>query len=88
MEIVLPPELAALVQHQIASGNYQSPLEVIAAGVQLLAEQPDRESARWQALREAVQIGWEAAQRGEAIERAAGMAQIRADLRSRQQFSV
>lgn len=33
MQIVLPPELEQLVQRQIASGKYQSEIEVILAGV-------------------------------------------------------
>ncbi len=39
MEVTLPPELAQLVQHQIARGTYQTPLEVLLAGVRLLEDQ-------------------------------------------------
>ena len=35
MQIVLPPDLEALVQRQLTSGKYKSALEVILAGVQL-----------------------------------------------------
>ncbi len=36
MELVLPPELEQLVQRQLERGPYQTPLEVLLAGVQLL----------------------------------------------------
>ncbi|MEA5448504.1 hypothetical protein VB780_08000 [Leptolyngbya sp. CCNP1308] len=36
MEIVLSPELEQLVQRQLERGPYQTPLEVLLAGVQLL----------------------------------------------------
>lgn len=36
MAIVLPPELEQLVQRQLERGPYQTPLEVLLAGVQLL----------------------------------------------------
>jgi Arc/MetJ-type ribon-helix-helix transcriptional regulator len=39
MQVVLPPELEALVQRQIASGKYQTVLDVLTAGVQLLDHQ-------------------------------------------------
>lgn len=39
MQVVLPPELEELVQRQIASGKYQTVLDVLTAGVQLLDHQ-------------------------------------------------
>jgi len=39
MQIVLSPELEELVQRQIASGKYQTVLDVLTAGVQLLDHQ-------------------------------------------------
>jgi putative addiction module CopG family antidote len=44
MQVVLSPELEALVQRQIASGKYQTVLDVLTAGVQLLEHQ-ESESA-------------------------------------------
>jgi len=41
MQIVLPPELEAFVQHQLTTGKYSSAVEVILAGVQLLEQQED-----------------------------------------------
>jgi len=42
MQIVLPPELEELVQRQITSGKYQTVLDVLVAGVQLLEHQDER----------------------------------------------
>ncbi|WP_017302241.1 ribbon-helix-helix domain-containing protein [Nodosilinea nodulosa] len=42
MQIVLPPELEELVQRQIASGKYQTVLDVLVAGVQLLDHQDEQ----------------------------------------------
>jgi Arc/MetJ-type ribon-helix-helix transcriptional regulator len=39
MQVVLPPKLEELVQRQIASGKYQTVLDVLTAGVQLLEHQ-------------------------------------------------
>lgn len=39
MQIVLPPELEQLVQRQIERGLYQTPLDVLLAGLQLLEHQ-------------------------------------------------
>lgn len=83
MQIVLPPDLEQLVQRQIASGKYQSALEVISAGVRLLQQQEDLYQGRLQELQQEAQIGWDAAQRGELVEGATAMAQIRANLRLR-----
>ena len=42
MQIVLPPELEALVQRQITTGRYQTVLDVLVAGVQLLDHQDEQ----------------------------------------------
>ncbi|HEY9627388.1 MAG TPA: type II toxin-antitoxin system ParD family antitoxin [Coleofasciculaceae cyanobacterium] len=83
MQIVLPPELEQLVQRQIASGKYQSVLEVILAGVQLLEQQEDLYQGQLPALQQEARIGWEAVQRGEWVDGATAMEQIRANLKSR-----
>lgn len=46
MQIVLPPELEQLVQRQINSGNYQSAIEVLLAGVRLLEAQNQQDAIR------------------------------------------
>jgi antitoxin ParD1/3/4 len=83
MQIILPPELEQLIQRQIAAGKYQSALDVISAGVYLLEQQDDIYQGRLPELQQAAKLGWEAAQRGELVEGAAAMAQIRENLRSR-----
>jgi antitoxin ParD1/3/4 len=83
MQIILSPEVEALVQRQLSNGKYQSVLDVILAGVQLLEQQEDLYLGRLEELQEEAQLGWEAAQNGEVVEGAIAMAQIRANLRSR-----
>jgi antitoxin ParD1/3/4 len=83
MQIVLPPEVVALVQRQLISGKYNSAIEVILAGVKLLEQQQDIYQGRLQELQQDALIGWEASQRGEVVDGATAMAQIRANMRSR-----
>lgn len=83
MQIVLPPELEALVQHQLTTGKYSSAVDVIFAGVQLLEQQEDIYRGRLSDLQRDAMIGWEASQRGEVVDVATAMAQVRANLRSR-----
>ena len=52
MQIVLPPEVEALVQRQLISGKYQSVIEVILAGVKLLEQQQDIYQERLQELQQ------------------------------------
>ncbi|PSB46522.1 type II toxin-antitoxin system ParD family antitoxin [Cyanosarcina cf. burmensis CCALA 770] len=82
MQIVLPPELEDLVQRQLASGKYQTAIEVILAGV-LLQQQEDIYQGRLQELQQEARIGWEAFQRGEIVDGPTAMAQICANLRDR-----
>ena len=83
MQIVLPPELEELVQRQLASGKYQTAIEVLIAGAKLLEQQEDIYQGRLQELQQEAQIGWEAAQQGELVDGSTAMAQIRANLHSR-----
>ncbi|WP_416668737.1 ribbon-helix-helix domain-containing protein [Egbenema bharatensis] len=83
MQIVLPPELEELVQRQLASGKYQTAIEVLIAGAKLLEQQEDIYQGRLQELQQEAQIGWDAAQRGELFDGSTAMAQIRANLHSR-----
>jgi antitoxin ParD1/3/4 len=83
MQIVLPPELEELVQRQLASGKYQSAIDVLIAGAKLLEQQEDIYQGRLQELQQEAQIGWKAAQRGETVDGSTAMAQIRANLHSR-----
>jgi antitoxin ParD1/3/4 len=83
MQIGLPPELEELVQHQLASGKYQTAIDVLLAGAKLLEQQEDIDQGRLQELQQEAQIGWEAAQRSELVDGSTAMAQIRANLHSR-----
>ena len=83
MQIILPPELETLIQHQLDSGKYQTAVEVLLAGVKRLEQQEDIYQGRLQELQQDARIGWEAAERGELIDGATAMADIRANLRSR-----
>ena len=83
MQIVLPPEVEALVQRQLTSGKYNSAIEVILAGVKLLEQQQDIYQGRLQELQQDALIGWEASQRGEVVDGATAMAQIRTNMRLR-----
>ena len=85
MQIVLPPEVEALVQRQLTSGKYKSAIEVILAGIKLLEQQEDIYQGRLQELQQDALIGWEASQRGQIVDGATAMAQIRANLRRRSQ---
>jgi antitoxin ParD1/3/4 len=83
MQIVLPPEIEALVQRQLTSGKYNNAIEVILAGIKLLEQQQDIYQGRLQELQQDALIGWEASQRGEVVDGATAIAKIRANLRSR-----
>ncbi|OUL21971.1 CopG family transcriptional regulator [Nostoc sp. T09] len=83
MEIVLPPELEAIVQRRVDSGKYASALEVIKAGVKLLEQQEDIYQGRLLELQQEARIGWEASLQGKVVDGSTAMAQIRDKLRSR-----
>lgn len=83
MQIILPPEVEALVQHQLTTGKYHSAIEVIFAGIKLLQQQQDIYQGRLQQLQQDALIGWEASQRGEVVDGATAMAQIRANMQER-----
>ncbi|MDB9513408.1 type II toxin-antitoxin system ParD family antitoxin [Kamptonema animale CS-326] len=85
MQIVLPPEVEALVQRQLTSSKYKSAIEVILAGIKLLEQEEDIYQGRLQELQQDALIGWEASQRGQIVDGAIAMAQIRANLRRRSQ---
>ena len=82
MQLVLPPELQAIVQRQVAKGKYTNALEVILAAVKLLEQQEDIYQGRLKELQEEARIGWEASKQGKVVDGATAMAQIRANLRS------
>jgi antitoxin ParD1/3/4 len=66
MQVTLPPELESLVQRQISSGTYDNAIDALLPGVQLLEQEPmGFPEENLAELKKAVQIGWEASQRGE-----------------------
>ena len=83
MQIVLSPEVEALVQRQLTTGKYKSAIEVILAAIQLLEQQEDIYQGRLQELQRDALIGLLASQGGEVVNGATAMAPIRANLRSR-----
>jgi len=83
MQIVLSPEVEALVQRQLTTGKYKSAIEVILAGIQLLQQQEDIYQGRLLELQKDALIGQETSQRGEVVDGATATAQIRAKGRSR-----
>jgi antitoxin ParD1/3/4 len=62
MQVTLTPQLEKMVQSRIDSGLYDDAAEVIRAALHLMEE---HERAREEALRAAVLLGYEQAERGE-----------------------
>jgi antitoxin ParD1/3/4 len=83
MQITLPPEIEALIQRQLSSGNYKTEIEVLLAGMHLLDQQETLYQGRLKELQHAAQIGWQASQQGEVVDGPTAMDQILTDLRSR-----
>lgn len=73
MNVSLTQKLEKFVQKKVASGLYTSASEVIREGLRLLEEQERLKEARLNELREKVEEGWNAAQRGELVEGPATM---------------
>ncbi len=65
MNVSLTAELERLVNEKVASGMYGSASEVIRAGLRLLQQADADQAARLEALRSAVRVGVEQADRGE-----------------------
>ena len=85
MQIVLPPDVEAFVQEQLNSGNYQSPVDVVLAAIDLLRQQEEEKS---QKLRQAVEVGLEDSRQGRVVDGPAEMARIRENLRKRHEASA
>jgi antitoxin ParD1/3/4 len=83
MQIVIPPEVEILIERQLSTGKYQNANEVLLAAVKLLQAQEDIYRGRLSELQTDALLGWEAAQRGEVVDGASALAQIRTNLRSR-----
>lgn len=68
MEIALTPEVEQFIQSKVNSGQYASASEVFLAGIKLLQDIEQTYQGRYQALRDEVRIGLEAADRGEVVD--------------------
>jgi antitoxin ParD1/3/4 len=82
MQIVLTPELEALVQQELDTGHYDSAIDVIAQGINLLRQQDDLSQEQLESLRHEAQLGWDAAERGELVDGPTAMTQIRTKLKA------
>ena len=76
MNVSLTQQLEKFVQRKVASGLYTSASEVIREGLRLLEERERLKDARQQELRERVEAGWTAAERGELVDGPAAMKAI------------
>ncbi len=87
MVIALPPELERLVQRQVESGKYETAIEALLAGMNLLDQQNESELDPEQLaiLRREVKIGMDAIARGEVVEGSTAMEALRQ--RNHQRYS-
>ncbi len=65
MTISLPKDVQAIIRAKIASGEYSSESDVVAAGVRLLVEEEQQRADQTERLRQMVQEGVDAFERGE-----------------------
>lgn len=65
MNVSLTPELEKLIEDKVKSGLYNSASEVVRAGLRLIKQQDEEHQAKLAELRHKVQIGIDAANRGD-----------------------
>ena len=70
--VSLTSYLAEFVDQNVESGRFQNASEVVREGLRLLEERQREEAAKLEALRAAIQVGIDAAERGEVYEIAEG----------------
>lgn len=83
MNVNLTPELARLVQEKVASGLYNNHSEVVREALRLLADRDRLREAQLDGLRKALAEGVAEADRGELLDGAAVVREMRKSLRSR-----
>jgi antitoxin ParD1/3/4 len=83
MNVNLTPELERLVQEKVASGLYNNQSEVVREALRLLAERDRQRAAHLEGLRKALAEGLAQAQRGELLDGAAVVAEMRDLVKSR-----
>lgn len=86
MVVALPPELERLVQRQVESGKYETAIDALFAGMNLLDQQnePELDSEQLTILRREVKLGMDAIDRGEFLDGPTAMEALRQ--RNRQRY--
>ena len=85
MNVNLTPELERLIQEKVASGLYNNQSEVVREALRLLVEQERLRELHATRLREALAEGLEQADRGETLDGADVIREMREFLRERRQ---
>jgi antitoxin ParD1/3/4 len=67
MNVSITPELEKFINDKVASGMYGSASEVVREALRLLSEHDAYRRRRIEELRREIDIGWEAAERGEFV---------------------
>ncbi len=83
VNVNLTPELEKLIHEKVASGLYNNQSEVVREALRLLAEQDRLREAHLERLRAALALGLEQADRGELLDGAQVVAEMREFLRKR-----
>ena len=85
MNIILKPEQAKFIYEKLNSGKYSTSDEIIAEALRLLEER-DREAQKWiEETRQKVDVAIEELRRGEGIDGAIVVAQLKEKLRQARQ---
>jgi putative addiction module CopG family antidote len=83
MMISLPPELEAFAHRQIEAGNYTSVEELLVDGMNALIDRETINQERLESLRQELQIGAEALERGESQDLDVAIDSLRQKMRQR-----
>ena len=73
----LKPEIEALIQKRVKSGEFSSPEEVIERALEVLSAEEDWVAEQREEISAQIQEGWDEAQRGELTD----AEQVRAEMR-------
>lgn len=68
MNVSLTPELEAFINEEVARGRYRSASEAVRASIRLLLDQTTEREAKLKALRNALDLGVDQLNRGEAVD--------------------
>jgi putative addiction module CopG family antidote len=85
MMISLPPELEAFANQQIEAGKYSSIEEILADGIRALIDREPMNQARIEELRQELQVGVDALERGESQDLDSAIDALRQKMRQRYQ---